>query len=444
MQLYRTEDPPNSGPDGSGGAGRTGDIGRLRFPQGRILLAAFIVGAVVAAYVQLTLVPITTHVFGLFDSQVDLRVYRQGAFLLRHGAPLYDGGIIYGLEYTYTPFSALVFQPFDVLPYPAAVAAWSVLIFAALYWVVVAGFRSLGYVIDWRIRVAAVCLVAAATLMEPVRTTIWLGQVNVFLMAIVLWDLSRPEGSRLKGFSVGLAAGIKLTPAFFFVYLAITRQWRALGTGCAAAVATVVLGFLCTPRQSWKYWTSAIFDPTRVGSANAFSNQSINGLIANALHTEHPSRLLWLPLCALAVAFGMTAAYLAHRQGEELLALSLTGMTMTTVSPFAWGHHWVWFVPLAVYLIHRALQAWNQRRGIELCVWMFAIAALYATVFIWRRYIPEGAFEWKPFYGTGLFMAATPRWLYWFTRVPYLWVFVVAATVTIAGWWFGRRKPLAA
>ncbi len=37
-------------------------------------------------------------------------------------------------------------------------------------------------------------------------------------MALVLWDASRGDASRLKGIGVGVAAGIKLTPAYFVLY----------------------------------------------------------------------------------------------------------------------------------------------------------------------------------------------------------------------------------
>jgi Glycosyltransferase family 87 len=59
--------------------------------------------------------------------------------------------------------------------------------------------------------VAAV--VAAGFLLEPVYHTLYLGQVNLFLMALVMTDISRVARGRTAGIGVGLAAAIKLTPA---------------------------------------------------------------------------------------------------------------------------------------------------------------------------------------------------------------------------------------
>ncbi len=52
--------------------------------------------------------------------------------------------------------------------------------------------------------------------MEPIRTTLWLGQINIFLLLLIVWDLGRDEKSRLRGIGAGVAAGVKLTPAFFW------------------------------------------------------------------------------------------------------------------------------------------------------------------------------------------------------------------------------------
>lgn len=106
---------------------------RVRFPASVVLVAGFMVGAVIALYVQLSFIPLDTPVFGLFQNQVDLEVYRQGALHMLHGQPLYDGPMLTnGLLYTYTPFSAIVFQPWGWMGADMAVAVWSGLIIATL------------------------------------------------------------------------------------------------------------------------------------------------------------------------------------------------------------------------------------------------------------------------------------------------------------------------
>ena len=60
----------------------------------------------------------------------------------------------------------------------------------------------------------------------------------------------------------------------------------------------------------------------------------------------------WLPLCLLALAAGLRRAWLAHRDGDEVAALTLVGLTGNLISPMSWTHHLV-FLPVAIYLLVR-------------------------------------------------------------------------------------------
>src|ERR1700689_5940094 len=96
---------------------------------------------------------------------------------------------------------------------------------------------ALGYR-DRRVRLGGALLgVAAGGSSEPVFRTLYLGQINLLLMAAIIWDLRQPDSRRLKGIATGLAAGIKLTPLIFIPYLVLTRKWRG-GRGRDARLRT--------------------------------------------------------------------------------------------------------------------------------------------------------------------------------------------------------------
>ncbi|MBT0567230.1 glycosyltransferase 87 family protein [Williamsia sp. CHRR-6] len=408
---------------------------RPTLPRHPLFFLALVAITAVAVYLQLTYVPLHARVFGLFQNQLDLKVYRAGALHLLHDRAIYNGPVYRRMEYTYPPFSTIVLQPLAWVSKSTAIFVWGGLTIAALLFVVIRCFLALGYRLDAPLVALSVTVAAVALLFEPVRTTIWYGQVNVFLMAVIVWDLLRPNGAgrwgRLRGFSVGVTAGIKLTPGFFLLYLALTRQWRAVVTAVAVLAATVAAGFAIIPRASWSFFTDRVFDSGRVGFARNPANQSLRGALATIVDTDHPSPVLWM-LCAIAaVALGLSAAWVAHRLGNEVLALALVGMTATAISPFSWGHHWVWFVPLMVVAVDLVLRAWARgdwRRGTLL---LSAPIALVLSVFMWTDRIPEGALGFRPYYGVGAFMNPAPSWVRVFSAQPYLWVFAVAAVITI-------------
>ena len=87
----------------------------------------------------------------------------------------------------------------------------------------------------------------------PVAYTLHLGEVNLILAALIGADLLRPprgsggssapDGAWWQGIGTGLAAGIKLTPLIFVVYLLLTRRIRAAVTAAVTFAATVGAGF---------------------------------------------------------------------------------------------------------------------------------------------------------------------------------------------------------
>ncbi|AZZ80192.1 MULTISPECIES: glycosyltransferase 87 family protein [Gordonia] len=412
----------------------------MNLPRPVLLASGFAIVGVIALVLQDVVVPWGAQFWGLLNNQIDLAVYRQGAQAVTEGASLYDVKMIGDLDYTYSPFSALLFTPLALISFDVARWLWTAGIVVALYLVVMLSFRSLGRPVTWPLRVIAMSLVAVAMLLEPVRTTIWYGQINVFLMLLILADLTRPDTSRTKGVGAGIAAGIKLTPLIFAGYYAVQRNWRAFFGVIGGFVMTVAIGFIVLPRDSWAYWTGKLFQSERVGSAQLRGNQSIRGMLANHLDTDHPSTLLWGALALTALVAGFAVATYAHRRGQELLAISIVGMTACVVSPMSWGHHWVWFVPIVVIGVHLALDL--RRTQLERGLAAVGVAALVLLAFAWPTHVPALVPDG---YYTGLYVKTRVTWLNWFTVSPYLFAFVgILIATVVALRVFGSRSTTAA
>ncbi len=368
----------------------------------RISTAAIVVAAVVAVGVvawHIAAFPITNPFYGLFENATDARVYRAGAATVLDAGPLYDAPVLWRLHFTYPPFAAVVFVPLALLTEAVANIVWWTIGFAALTGVIGMCLRSLRYRPDGRLIMFAALLAISSTALEPIRTTIWLGQVNLLVMTLILVDLVfLSTTSRWRGVAIGIAAGIKLTPLFAVVYLLVTRQWRAAATALATFAATVMIGFLAVPADSWTYWTRHLTDTERIGRADSPANQSVRGFVSQMLSNFDIGRFaepapggpvfvaptwLWLPLALVVAALGLLAAVVAHRDGRDVLAATIVGMTMCAVSPFAWGHHWVWCVPLFVVALDLAMRQGSTARS-----WWYwlAPAGVAALTFTWWRH----------------------------------------------------------
>ncbi|MYW67968.1 DUF2029 domain-containing protein [Streptomyces sp. SID8379] len=277
----------------------------------------------------------------------DVLVYRaEGHAAATRGADLYGFTVTeWQLPATYPPFAALLFVPTTWLPLPALKAVFllgNIVLTALLVQLScrrLAGLRPAG---------ATVCAVAGGALwLEPVFQTAVFGQINLALACLILWDLTRHDTARWKGVALGVATGIKLTPAVFIVYLFLAGRRREAARATAGFAGTVAVGGLVLPYASGEFWTGRLYETGRVGKAWIVDNQSLQGLVARALHTAEPG-LLWAVPAALVAAAGLYAATRGARTPAQ--GIVLTALTALLVSPISWSHHWVWCVPLLALL----------------------------------------------------------------------------------------------
>lgn len=292
----------------------------------------------------------------------DTLVYRAEGAAVANGTDIYGFTVTnWRLPATYPPFAAILFVPTTWLPV------------AALKVVFVAGNALLlALLVRLSCRFAGLPASAPAVLaatavglwLEPVFQTLVFGQINLALVCLVLWDLSRPDDAVGKGFALGIAAGVKLTPVVFIVLLLITGRRRGGLTALASLAGTVLLGALVLPEASAEFWTRRLFETDRVGKAWIIENQSLQGLFARVLHRAEPGAV-W----AAAALLTASAALWVARRAPDRWAVLAVAYAALLVSPISWSHHWVWCVPLLAVLIAEG------RRG---------TAALVAVVFLAR------------------------------------------------------------
>ncbi|MEZ0068412.1 alpha-1,2-mannosyltransferase [Streptacidiphilus sp. MAP12-20] len=302
-------------------------------------------------------------------SMIDALVYQAEGRAVLHGQDLYQLRVIDGdasLPATYPPFAAMLFTPVALL----SVSALRVVVTSVnLVQLAVVAYLSCKLA-DWPrrpLRPAAVMLVTGLGVwLEPVWTTLRYGQINLLILALVLYDLTLPDSCRRKGIAIGLAAGLKVTPGFFVLYLLLTRRYRAAATAAAAGASTVLFGLLVLPHATWDFWTKELYDTTRVGKEFIVDNQSLRGLVDRLLSSTHTG-LSTMALVALTVVVGLGTAVLIDRRcggmpRARAWSVVTVGVTMVLISPISWTHHWVWCVPLMVLLA--AEVSAERRRGV--------------------------------------------------------------------------------
>jgi alpha-1,2-mannosyltransferase len=288
-------------------------------------------------------------VFAATYNALDFRIYMWGGHAVLDDSRLYLA-LAYGHWFTYSPFAAIVFVPVAALPLAVARVGWDLVSVAALAYsctriVQLAGYRPT--------RLAVAGFVAAAVALDPVWQTLFLGQINLILLALILtdvWLVSRGSSRLAVGVGVGIAAAIKLTPAIFIVFFLLARRTRAALVAAGTFAGCGLIGFLVAPGASRLYWRHLFFDTRRVG-APYISNQSPYAAVIRIASGQGHIGAWWIVVPLVFAVIGLATATVLARRQDWLGAAAVTGTTGLLVSPISWAHHWVWVLPALVLLL---------------------------------------------------------------------------------------------
>jgi alpha-1,2-mannosyltransferase len=336
-------------------------------PRSMMLLAA---GAVVFAVALAGyLIAVATHPADVMLKGFDLGVYLTGGELARHSpGTLYTWSQPHhpGIMFTYTPFAAMIFAVLSLVSLRALEDVAAVVSIAALVATLWIAFRELAgpgqlSTRQWTrtSRWGATLLLAGVCLwLEPVQRALYLGQVELVLMVLVVWDMCQPDRRRFKGAAVGLAAAIKLVPLIFIVYLIITRRFRAAAVAVGVFVVTIVAGFAALPHASVQWWLHAYFwQAGRTGFVGVGNNQSLRGTLTRLAGSVNHGEALWLVAFVVVGVLGLAVAYLLDRAGYRFEGLMACALTALLISPISWDHHWVWVAPFLAVLVVAGVRA---------------------------------------------------------------------------------------
>lgn len=311
---------------------------------------------------------------------IDLDVYREAAIALFGSSNVYDLTFTPSiLPFTYTPFAGLLFQVVRPFPAGAAQTLWAIASIACLYAVVRA-------VMPDRLarRSAAAALIAAVALwFDPVMNTMSFGQVNLFIMAAVVFDIAAIKNRRWGGVLVGAATAVKLTPGIFILYLLVSGRRREAVNAIASAAAFTLLAFAILPQETRTFFFGGTgTDPSRVGPQEFIGNQSLHGMLVRWSDAAVWGERVWLVSALVLGVLGLLLARRLDRAGHRTLAVVSVGLLGCLVSPVSWTHHFVWVVPMVVLMAYSSLPL--RRRGLVQTGWVL----LFLVHPIW--FLPTG------------------------------------------------------
>ena len=353
------------------------------------------------------LIGVIVYRFSIYDGNsafvwrvpLDLKIYWLAGGEVAEGADLYDNAYIGDLPFTYPPFSGTLFTWLSRLADAPLILLWQGGTALSLFTVIMLVLRERGLKLSPAMWLLGFLLLCCTPANEPVHGTLFFGQINIFLMLLVALDIL-PRKRALPGIGIGLAAGMKLTPAYMGLVLLFQKRWWQAIIAILTFAVTVAIGFVTIPDAA-DFWTDAIFKSSRVGEHTNPGAQSIRSVMVRAWGIDGG----WIWLAAVVVVFILTCLALrtAMKHRNNSAALALAGISSCLVSPFSWYHHWVWTVPLAVVVMVSVNQALGKRltgflgaqfSGLVSVLAMCAVTMPFVSAAVWLSAASRSLNHW--------------------------------------------------
>jgi len=310
-------------------------------------------------------------------STTDLQVYVAAVHDMLAGKDIYATRTpVWNLPFIYPPIAAVLMIPLAVGPYVMWQIVWTAGLIGAQTSVLIRCGLPRGPIL-------AVLNVLLVLVVEPIRTTLGYGQINTFLLFLVVADLlPRRPGLPLarrrvipRGWLIGLAAALKLTPALFIVFAFVLGKKRLAGHGLLSYVVFTGIGAIVQFGPTVAFYGGVLHGNIGAPAPPYYvGNQSITGAVTRLARSGSASFVvLGLAISAIVALLALLVARHWWRGGpaSKTFALGLVGMATCLASPLSWTHHFVWVVPLGVGLAAtRALPRWARVVGAVWAVWV--------------------------------------------------------------------------
>ena len=191
------------------------------------------------------------------------------------------------------------------------------------------------------------------------------GQINLLILALNVGTLYFAERKlpQVAGLTLATAILLKVSPVLLFLYLAMRREWRAVGWGAGWLAGLGATDLLLFGPKDW-------IDFRRVASEGGFQHSphglfpithvpgSLPGFFSNVLGVDSPwiARLSLLVLATM-VAFLLILGRRGVRPEERGPFYGAVALTMMLSAPLVWFHHFIYLIPaLALLAQHLALR----------------------------------------------------------------------------------------
>lgn len=310
----------------------------------------------------------------------------------------------------YPPPVALLFAPFALLGFQAALEVFTLVNVAAA--AVATALLFAGEPDRDRRRFATAAALGFTLLFFPLAYTLYMGQMNAILVALCVGalHLSRRGRDGRAGFCIALAITLKIFPAILLLFFLLKRRPKVIVSALAGVAALVAISLPWFPPAAYADYATRVLPESYVGGTWV-RNQGLHGVLLRLL-TENPhvAPLLEAPtlvrplamlgnLAILATLVTATRRRVAPASPRFAVELSLYLVAALLLLSKSWEHYGVFLLPAYLLLGERLLSEGARPARLFLLAASFSVWAFVLTAGDEYRALPRAAIA-QPLFAT--------------------------------------------
>lgn len=273
--------------------------------------------------------------FQLFDF---VNVYYPSIQDIMHGRNLYDNP---ATDVNYPPTTFLFLFPFGLIPIAIAQKIWTILSFSALSGSI---FVILKAVTKKFSLLAFLLIYSFAVLSFPVKFTLGMGQINIFLLLLISLCFLFYQRKQLyiAGILLGIASSIKLIPLILLLFFLRKKAFGVVGATVITFVVIGILGILLFGEGlTRQYFFEVLPNIPTVGNS-VYYNQAFTGLLARMTVVNDTARIINYLLLGVLLFIGFILTKpKAQNALRELMEYGIFITVILIGGGLAWQHHFV-------------------------------------------------------------------------------------------------------
>lgn len=257
--------------------------------------------------------------------------------------PMYTG-------FGYPPFTLLPFIPLLVFPYQLAQIFWVIVSFTLLLYSISLSFQVLGKKASF----IEFCLVFSLCFMAfPTKFTLGMGQVNILALVLFLSCIVADQKKHVvrSGILLGLALIIKPHFLLFIPLFVFAKKWKQIVISFCVVTLGILITGLLYGWDLYEFYTHVTVPPLLVfAGREIYYNQGLGSFFSRMLPLGIAAAWTkWVSVLLIGSSWWMVWRRKMTLTRSVLLFIPV----FLFVEPLSWQHHYVFLLPVYVYLVER-------------------------------------------------------------------------------------------